>query len=182
MQSARGLSAPRRVFQPRPGLKLHDKTEFELIQDLRGSGWSWQLWVPRSKRRRGADEALVAYSLGEPKIWFSTAAVPPRSYLLALLQVQEPSQRVWCPVHLNFGTLISPVRRLHAASTEPWHLGAARPLLIMLDLALAGRIPFAIQMVKCPCGQTYHVRPMRLEGSTTSLSHKISQPLACSSV
>jgi hypothetical protein len=95
MQSAHGLADPRPIFAPRPEVALMDKTEFELIKELESAGWSWQEWVPVAKRRRG--QALPdAYRDGEPKIWFSTAAVPPPSYMRALLQSEERGEgSVW---------------------------------------------------------------------------------------
>jgi hypothetical protein len=95
MHSARGLAAPRPVVDPRPGRSLRDKTDFELIKLWGTEGWEWHLWAPRTKRRRGHAALPDAYVEGEPKMWFSTAVVPPRSYLLALLQSPEPSVRRW---------------------------------------------------------------------------------------
>jgi hypothetical protein len=80
-----------RVFAVRPNLALGDRTSFELVEILRADGWTWREWIPPSRRTRKMEAIPDGFSAGESMIWFSTAAVVKRNYLLILLDTEAAS-------------------------------------------------------------------------------------------
>ena len=83
---------PQQVFRPRLDLALADRTSFELVHELERQGWVWHLWLPPSKRTARVLRERPCpdgYIVGETKLFFSSALVPPpSSYCLCLLQAE----------------------------------------------------------------------------------------------
>ena len=76
------------IYRIRPNIPLGDKSEYELMSLLEENGWTWNAWIPPSKRRRSDAPLPLGYKLGAEKHWFSTMA-PPRSYMACLLNAEE---------------------------------------------------------------------------------------------
>ena len=66
MSGAKALSHPQPFFRVRDGLALQDRTEYELLKILQDGGWTWQLWVPPSKRRRSDPHLPAGFRRNAP--------------------------------------------------------------------------------------------------------------------
>ena len=80
------IGKPRKIFEPR-NVPVKEKTKYEIMLHLQASGWVWAQWKPPSQRRKG-DVFPDGYSVGDAKIWFSSATVS-RNYLLALALAED---------------------------------------------------------------------------------------------
>ena len=85
LQSVSSISALGPLFAVRDQLSLGDRTVYELMNAL-GHAWTWQLWVPKSKRTKRLQDKFEPYVIGGEKLWYSSG-LPGRHYLLALLNV-----------------------------------------------------------------------------------------------
>ena len=89
---AADYAEPQQVFRPRLDLALADRTSFELVHELERQGWVWHLWLPPSKRTARVLRERPCpdgYIVGEAKLFFSSALVPPPfSYCLCLMQAE----------------------------------------------------------------------------------------------
>lgn len=85
------VSDPKPVCALRDGAELHALTMYELLLKLEAFGFVWKRW-PTS---RAAREKLESYAPGREAIWYSTHALPPKTYFLALLKAQDGCAFIW---------------------------------------------------------------------------------------
>ena len=79
MTSNTWLQDPKPTFRLRGHLALEDRTDYELALTLLQDEWQWKLALPTKRRH----EAL-GYTPEAEKVWYTTPAQVPRSYLLCL--------------------------------------------------------------------------------------------------
>ena len=72
-------------------MALEDKTTYELLRALTDSGWTWQQWVPPSKRPKRLRLAWPdGHTPESPCIFYSAGARVIPEYLQCLHQAKEP--------------------------------------------------------------------------------------------
>lgn len=59
------------------GLSLQDMTEWQLLQQMGQTGWTWKRFVTKAKP--------LPYRLGSPRVWYTSTIHVSREYLLCLL-------------------------------------------------------------------------------------------------
>lgn len=90
MRPTTRLSSPSKVFCVRSEtLALEDRTDFELLQIMEGTGWQCLPWIPPSKRKKKDAPPPNGYALGDAKDWYASAASFSRHYVCALLSADR---------------------------------------------------------------------------------------------
>ena len=79
------IKDPEPVCAVRSHLALEDHTAYELLLKLEGLGFTWRQWPSSQKQRQLA----LPYSPGKDKLWYSTRAMPPQAYFLALVKAED---------------------------------------------------------------------------------------------
>ncbi|CAE7233185.1 unnamed protein product [Symbiodinium sp. KB8] len=79
------IKDPEPVCAARSHLALEDHTAYELLLKLEGLGFTWRQWPSSQKQRQLA----LPYSPGKDKLWYSTRAMPPQAYFLALVKAED---------------------------------------------------------------------------------------------